>query len=173
MGRPARGVRGIKLRKADRVVALEVLAGEGHLLTVAERGFGKRTPRDDYRVQGRGGLGIINLKAGGKTGEVIAVKQVDDEDGLLLITVGGKILRTPVDTIRVVGRATQGVKVMDLADDDTIAAAARLPAHEEEELGEEGLGTEGDEGEGLEAGAGDEDLEGGAEPAREPEEPVN
>jgi len=173
MGRPARGVRGIKLRKADRVVALEVLAGEGHLLTVAERGFGKRTPRDDYRVQGRGGLGIINLKAGGKTGEVIAVKQVDDEDGLLLITVGGKILRTPVDTIRVVGRATQGVKVMDLADDDTIAAAARLPAHEEEELGEEGLGTEGDEGEGLEAGAGDEDLEGGAEPAGEPEEPVN
>jgi DNA gyrase subunit A len=176
MGRPARGVRGIRLRKGDRVVALEVLAGEGHLLTVAERGFGKRTPLDDYRVQGRGGLGIINLKAGAKTGEVIAVKQVDEEDGLLLITVGGKILRTPVDTIRVVGRATQGVKVMDLADDDTLAAAARLPAHEEEELEAEG---EGDEGEVYEAGARDEaeaeagDGDEGGEGPEGPEEPVN
>ncbi len=187
MGRPARGVRGIKLRTGDRVVALEVLAGDGHLLTVAERGYGKRTPLDDYRAQGRGGLGIINLKAGAKTGEVIAVKQVDEEDGLLLITVGGKILRTPVDTIRVVGRATQGVKVMELADDDTIAAAARLPAREEGELEdledlEDAEGVEDLEDledlEGLEPDAGDgggaagEDETGEAPPG-EPEEPVN
>jgi DNA gyrase subunit A len=196
MGRPAYGVRGIKLRAGDRVVGIEVLAGAGHLLTVTERGYGKRTPLDDYRAQARGGLGIINLKAGAKTGEVIAVKQVDEGDGLLLITVGGKILRTPVDTIRVVGRATQGVKVMELADDDGVAAAARLPAREEGELDElEGLdgGEEGgfetgdleagdfeaedvesaETGEDGESGEAGEDAEAGGEPAGEPEEPVN
>ncbi len=183
MGRPAYGVRGIKLRRDDRVVALEVLSAEGDLLTVAERGYGKRTPLDDYRLQSRGGQGIINLKVGAKTGEVIAVKQVTPEDGLLLITVGGMILRTPVGTIRVVGRNTQGVKVMDLADDDLIAAAAKLEAGEGDDL--EGDDFEGEPGDGdpgtadLEAAGGEEfgdaePPEGDAGPGRgDGEEPVN
>jgi DNA gyrase subunit A len=131
MGRATRGVRGIRLRGDDRVVAVEVLPPEGELLTVTERGFGKRTAIGEYRIQSRGGLGVINLKVSPKTGEVIAVKSVSPEDGLVLVTQEGKILRTSVQGVRRVGRSAMGVKLMDLGAPDRLRAAAKVVEREE------------------------------------------
>jgi DNA gyrase subunit A len=132
MGRATRGVRGISLRKEDRVVAMEALdPGEGEILSVAGRAVGKRTPVEQYRVQSRGGKGIINLKVTGKTGEVIGAKQVLPEDGLILITREGKIIRTGVEGVRVSGRSTQGVKLMELEGEDRLVAVAKLVEREE------------------------------------------
>jgi DNA gyrase subunit A len=157
MGRVARGVKGIALREGDRVVSTEVLEEEGEILSISGGGFGKRTAVDDYRLQRRGGLGIINLKVSDKTGEVIGVRQVADEDQIILITEGGKIIRTSVEDIRVIGRATQGVKVMDLAEDDRLVAVAKVAEREEE---------------GPEDGDPDGDPDGGSEGAPE-DEPGN
>lgn len=126
MGRDTTGVRGVALRKGDRVVTMEVLAKDGTILTVAERGFGKRTDLEEYRVQARGGMGIINLKVTAKTGNVVGVKQVRDEDNLMLITQSGQIIRIHVGDIRVIGRSTQGVKVMDLEGEDRLVAIAKV-----------------------------------------------
>jgi DNA gyrase subunit A len=132
MGRATRGVRGIRLREEDRVVAMEALdPGEGEILSVAERAVGKRTPVEQYRVQSRGGKGIINLKVTAKTGEVIGAKQVLPEDGLILITREGKIIRTGVEGVRVSGRSTQGVKLMELEGEDRLVAVAKLVEREE------------------------------------------
>ena len=134
MGRATRGVRGISLRNEDRVVAMEVLDPEGgELLSVAERAVGKRTVVSQYRLQSRGGKGIINLKVSAKTGEVIGVKQVLPADGMMLITQGGKIIRIGVDGVRVSGRSTQGVKLMDLDSEDRLVAVAKLAERDEEE----------------------------------------
>src|SRR5262249_25434432 len=104
LSRATRGVRGITLRAGDRVVAMEALDPQGGpLLTVTAKGFGKRTEVAEYRQQGRGGLGIINVRIAGKTGEVIAVKQVGEGDGLVLITQEGKILRTQASGVRQTG----------------------------------------------------------------------
>jgi DNA gyrase subunit A len=146
MGRVTRGVRGIRLRKGDRVVAMEALEPEGTIFTVAENAYGKRTDLEAYRVQSRGGKGIINLKISKKTGEVIGVKQVRSEEGLILITQEGKIIRINVDATRVIGRSTQGVKLMDLGGEDKLVAMAKVAEREEEEAVEEG----GDEGPGPE-----------------------
>jgi DNA gyrase subunit A len=145
MGRSAYGVKGIALRAGDRVVSMEVLEGEGDVFTVAERGYGKRTALDEYRTQSRGGLGIINLKVSDKTGEVVGVKQVAAGDELLLITQDGMIIRFPVDTVRTIGRSTQGVRLMDLETSDRLVAVAKVEEDEnaEVELAEPG----GDEGE--------------------------
>jgi len=149
MGRTAAGVRGIRLKKGDQVVAMEALAPDGgDLFTVAERGYGKRSASDEYNAQRRGGQGVINFRVSKKTGEVIFVRQVAQEDELILISQGGKILRTPVDTFRVIGRSTQGVKVMDLTGDDRLVAAAKVVEKDEDD--EEGLEIDGEiEGEGL------------------------
>jgi DNA gyrase subunit A len=145
MGRVTQGVRGIRLRKGDKVVGMEVLEGDGDLFTVSELGYGKRTALDEYRVQGRGGKGIINLKVTGKTGAVVGVKQVQDEDGLIMITREGKIIRFPVETVRTIGRSTQGVRLMDIDGDDRIVALAKLVDEEDEEVlaeGEEGTAVD-------------------------------
>jgi DNA gyrase subunit A len=127
MGRATRGVRGIRLRKGDRVVAMEVLApGAGEILSMAEKAVGKRTPVEQYRLQSRGGKGIINLKVSEKTGEVVGAKQVLPSEGLMLITKEGKIIRIGVEGVRVSGRSTQGVKLMDLDADDRLVAVAKL-----------------------------------------------
>ena len=133
MGRATRGVRGIKLRPGDRVVGTASLEPEGDILTVAAGGFGKRTPLEEYRRQSRGGMGIINLKVSEKTGEVVDVKQVRPGDGMVLITVGGKLIRSSVDGVSVIGRATQGVKVMNLGDDDRVVAVAKIVERDDEE----------------------------------------
>src|SRR6185295_10386117 len=126
MGRATYGVNGIRLRASDRVVSMEVLEAEGDILSVTTRGYGKRTPLAEYRVQGRAGFGIINLKVSEKTGEVVGVRQAATGDGLMLITLEGKIIRLNVDGIRVIGRSTQGVKLMDLEGEDRIVAVAKL-----------------------------------------------
>ncbi len=126
MGRATRGVRGISLRKDDRVVGMEILDEEGEILSMAERAVGKRTPVAQYRIQGRGGKGIINLKVSTKTGEVIGAKQVQADDGMMLITQVGKIIRINVEGVRVSSRSTQGVKLMDLDEGDRLVAVAKL-----------------------------------------------
>jgi DNA gyrase subunit A len=138
MGRATRGVRGISLRKGDKVVSMETLELEGgEVLSVAERAIGKRTPVEQYRLQGRGGKGIINLKVSEKTGEVIGSMQVRPEDGLMLITQDGKIIRIAVEGVRVSSRSTQGVKLMDLEGDDRLVSVARLSEREDEVVGED------------------------------------
>src|SRR5436309_704170 len=147
MGRATYGVRGITLRAGDRVVGMEVLDRSGEILSVTERGFGKRTPVDEYRLQSRGGLGIINLKVGAKTGEVIGARHVTASDGLLLITQDGMIIRFNVSGVRVVGRSTMGVKLMNLTADDRLVSIAKVE-REEEAMVE----ADGGDGGGLAAG---------------------
>ncbi len=131
MGRTAYGVRGIQLREADQVVAMEVVKPGGTLLTVTEKGYVKRTDLEEYRVQSRGGLGIKNLEIAEKNGPVVGVAQVRENEELLVITEQGKILRTPAADIRTIGRATQGVRLMDLEGDDTVVSVALVEGEEE------------------------------------------
>jgi DNA gyrase subunit A len=126
MGRAAGGVRGMTLREGDRVVGMEILSPTATVLTVTERGYGKRTPLDDYRLQRRGGQGIITIRTSQRNGPVVSVAQVVDDDEVMLITDGGKVLRARVAGISTMGRATQGVRIMNLADDEKIVSMARL-----------------------------------------------
>ena len=137
MGRATRGVRGIALQPGDRVVGMAPLDPEGDILTVSERGYGKRTALEEYRRQSRGGKGIINLKVSSKTGEVVSIKQVHEGDGMMLITQAGKLIRTGVEGVSKIGRSTQGVRVMNLDDDDRLVAVAKVVEREDEEDGEE------------------------------------
>jgi DNA gyrase subunit A len=132
MGRAAYGVRGIALRDDDYVVAMEVVRPGGTLLTVTERGYGKRTEIEEYRVQSRGGVGIINIATTERNGQVVGVAYVQDGDELLLITQQGMILRTQANDVRAIGRATQGVKLIDMEGDDRVVSIARLVEKEEE-----------------------------------------
>jgi DNA gyrase subunit A len=132
MGRTAYGVRGISLREADRVVAMEVVRPGGTLLTVTENGYGKRTELDEYRVQSRGGVGIINIQTSDRNGRVVGMASVHDEDEFMLITQQGKILRTVARDIRSIGRATQGVRLIEMDADDRVVALARLAEKEED-----------------------------------------
>jgi DNA gyrase subunit A len=126
MGRTAYGVRGITLRDADEVVTMEVLVPGGTILSVTEQGYGKRTELDEYRVQSRGGIGIINIQTSDRNGKVVGIAQVHDDDELMLITQQGKILRMASKDIRTIGRATQGVKLIDIEGDDRAVSIARL-----------------------------------------------
>ncbi len=134
-GRGTFGVRGITLREGDSVVAMEVVTPGGTVLTVSENGFGKRTDLDEYRVQSRGGLGIINIHTTDRNGKVVGIAYVRDEDELMLITQQGKILRTGARDVRTIGRATQGVRLIGVEDDDRVVSIARL-AEREEDLNE-------------------------------------
>ena len=131
MGRTAYGVRGITLREGDEVVAMEVVKPGGTLLTLTELGYGKRTPLDEYRVQSRGGVGLKNLDITAKNGRVIEIAQVGEDKELLLITEQGKILRTPTEDIRIIGRATQGVRLMDLDEGDKVVSVALVEKDDE------------------------------------------
>ncbi len=134
-GRGAFGVRGITLREDDAVVAMEVVTPGGTLLTVSENGYGKRTDLDEYRVQSRGGLGIINIHTTDRNGRVVGIAYVRDEDELMLITEQGKILRMVTRDVRTIGRATQGVRLIGVDEDDRVVSIARL-AEREEDLNE-------------------------------------
>ena len=126
MGRTAVGVRGIALAGGDSVVGMKVLEPGATILTLTANGYGKRTRLEDYRIQRRGGQGIINIKATPRNGDVVGVSQVGDGDHVMLITDAGKMLRCPVAGISVMGRATQGVRVMKLAPNEKLVAVARL-----------------------------------------------
>jgi DNA gyrase subunit A len=135
MGRVATGVRGIRLRANDAVVGMVVIGhdtrDETTLLVVTERGRGKRTAIDDYRFQSRGGMGVINFRINEQTGKVVAIKGVHDTDELVLITRNGIVNRQKVNEIRIIGRATQGVRVMALDGGDELMDVARVPPEEE------------------------------------------
>ena len=150
MGRTAVGVRGIKLREGDYVVGA-ARAREGRsVLTITERGYGKRTPVEEYRITNRGGLGIKNYQVTEKTGKIVGVKVVDGSEDLLLVTQSGILIRIPVDTIKeTANRATQGVIVMRFKEEGDQVISLALTDHEEEpeETGEVTAQPEGEQGE--------------------------
>ena len=133
MGRDAYGVRGIKLREGDYVVGAARATAEKTVLTITENGYGKRTPVEEYRITNRGGLGIKNYAVTEKTGPVVGIKVVDGSEDLLLVTAAGILIRTHVDTIRIAGRATQGVIVMRFKEEGDKVISLALAEREEEE----------------------------------------
>jgi DNA gyrase subunit A len=133
MGRTAYGVRGITLRDDDYVVAVEAVRPAGSLLTVTEHGYGKRTELDEYRVQSRGGVGVINISTSVRNGKVVGIAYVEEGDELLLITQQGMIIRMPANDVRAIGRATQGVRLIEIEGEDRVVSVARLVEKEEEE----------------------------------------
>jgi len=133
MGRTARGVRGINLRKEDSVVGMVVVEKYASILTVTEKGYGKKTTFDAYRLQKRGGKGIINVKTTDKNGQVVSVKTVTPEDELMLMTKEGMVIRSAISGIRGVGRATQGIRLIRLKPEDKVVSVARVVSKEEEE----------------------------------------
>jgi DNA gyrase subunit A len=133
MGRSAYGVKGIELEKGDQVVALEVVAEGGTVLTVTEHGYGKRTPLDEYRRQSRGGKGLINIKTTGRNGRVVGVKFLRGDEGVMLITEKGMIIRLNTADISTIGRNTQGVRLIQLEEGDHLVSVARLAEREEGE----------------------------------------
>ena len=147
MGRTAYGVRGITLRDEDYVVAMEAVRPGSTILSVTERGYGKRTEIDEYRVQSRGGLGVINISASERNGEVVDVCCVQESDELLLITQQGMILRMPANDIRSIGRGTQGVRLIDIEGEDKVVSVARLVEKEDDEKDAEGKVSDENAGE--------------------------
>jgi len=126
MGRTARGVIGVRLRKGDEVVSAEAVGDRTTLLTVTEKGFGKRTAASEYPVQSRGGKGVISIKVTDKGGKAVGLLQVRDEDEIMLITNSGKLIRTTAENISIIGRNTQGVKLMDVDADDRIVSIGKV-----------------------------------------------
>src|SRR5277367_5296752 len=138
MGRAATGVRGINLEKDDAVVAAAIVVTDATLLVAGENGIGKRTDFGEYRRQSRGGKGIITMKTNEKTGAVVGALTVRDQDEVMLITVGGQMVRIPVQGIREAGRNTQGVKLVNLADKDKLQAIAQVIGEDKEDVVGEG-----------------------------------
>ncbi|HEY3346486.1 MAG TPA: DNA gyrase C-terminal beta-propeller domain-containing protein, partial [Nitrospirota bacterium] len=137
MGRATTGVRGIHLRAADLVVGMELIhTGKETILSATETGFGKRTEASEYRIQTRGGTGLINIKTGGRNGDVIGIACVDDDDEIMMISAMGKLIRMPVKGVSIIGRNTKGVKFLDVGDGDKVVSLAKLAERDEAELAE-------------------------------------
>ncbi|MDI7261951.1 MAG: DNA gyrase subunit A [Thermodesulfobacteriota bacterium] len=130
IGRTARGIRGIRLSKGDEVVGMEVVIPHTSILTVTENGYGKRSEASDYRVQNRGGSGIFTVKRTKKTGDVVGIKTVTDEDELMVISSKGKIIRLRTADIPIQGRSTQGVRLITLEEGERVVAVAKLAEKE-------------------------------------------
>ncbi|MEW6427175.1 MAG: DNA gyrase subunit A [Thermodesulfobacteriota bacterium] len=137
MGRTASGVRGITLEDSDQVVGVLVVEGDDSILTVTERGFGKRSPVDEYPLRRRGGKGVIAIKANERNGNVVGVAQVKDEDEIMMITDGGKIIRMNLADVRVIGRNTQGVRLINLGTDEKVVDIDKLPEGYDSDDGDE------------------------------------
>jgi DNA gyrase subunit A len=131
MGRQARGVRAMDLAEGDYLIGMEVVEKEGLILSIAENGYGKRTPLEDYRLTARGGKGVINMKTTGKTGNVVAILSVKEDSELVIVSQNGKIIRLDSSTIRQAGRSTQGVRLVTLEEGDKVAAASVIPETED------------------------------------------
>jgi DNA gyrase subunit A len=144
MGRDTTGVKGIELSSDDRVVGMVVIKREATLLCVTEKGLGKCTHIDEYRVQRRGGTGLLTVNRTEKTGEVVALMEVLPEDEIMIITKGGMIIRSPVSQVRVAGRNTQGVKLVNLDGSDVVTAVARVIPEDDKEGAELVAGNGGD-----------------------------
>lgn len=138
MGRTAAGVKGIKLADGDEVVAAVVLTSyeeEDSILTVTENGYGKRTFVKDYRLQKRGGKGVFAIKTSKRNGKVVGALQVENEDQIMLIADSAKVIRLPMDSIRIIGRNTQGVKMINLNQGEKVVALSML-ARTDEDMGD-------------------------------------
>jgi DNA gyrase subunit A len=162
MGRTATGVRGIKLRDDDYVVAMDSVSAGDKLLVVTEKGYGKRTELDQYPVQNRGGFGVKTLQLTEKTGGIVGARLVLDDHELMVSTKHGTLIRTQVGQISVIGRNTQGVRVIRVDEDDEVTAIARIEVEVEEEvdLDDEASGTEGLPAAGEDSPEGPEDPTG-------------
>ncbi len=138
MGRTASGVRGITLTGSDDMVIgmITVLHESEDVLVVSENGYGKRSAIADYRITNRGGKGVKTINVTDKTGKLIALKDVTDQNDLMIITQAGNILRIPVSSLRVMGRATQGVRLINIKENDSIASVAYVDVSEEDSVGE-------------------------------------
>jgi DNA gyrase subunit A len=132
MGRTAYGVRGINLREGDEVVAMAVVREGGTMLTVAQNGYGKRTELEEYRLQSRGGVGFINIQTSDRNGKVVGMAYVHDDDEVMLISQQGMILRMKAGDVRVIGRATQGVRLLGMDEGDQVVAIAKLLERDDE-----------------------------------------
>ncbi len=134
MGRASYGVTGIKLDKGDKVVSLEVLpienASKFSVLTITKNGYGKRSEIEDYRLTGRAGKGVINMRVTDKTGEIITSQSVTDSDNIIVTTKKGIVIRTPITNIRIMGRATQGVRIINLKEGDKVSDLTTVPTDE-------------------------------------------
>jgi DNA gyrase subunit A len=133
MGRTASGVRGINLRDDDMVIDMCLVDPMATLLTLCENGYGKRTEFEEYRLQGRGGYGVINIRTPERNGRVVAMKSIRDADEMMLITSGGMIVRTAAGELRTIGRATQGVRVIALNAGDKLIGVARVVTEDSEQ----------------------------------------
>ncbi len=136
MGRASRGVRGVHLRSGDEVVGMVIVEEKAALFTVCENGYGKRTGIENYKSQARGGVGLKNIKTSARNGKVVALKAVQNDDDLMLITANGMIIRTGLDEIRSIGRNTQGVRLIKLKEGDKLVAAEKIAAEDLEDEGE-------------------------------------
>jgi len=132
MGRSARGVIGIRLDEGNVVVCMEIVRNEATVLTVTENGFGKRSSLEDYRLIGRRGKGVITLKITERTGLVIGMAQVSEDDEIILITTNGKVLRTRAKDISVQGRNTQGVRLLETEEGDKVKSLAKVVERDDE-----------------------------------------
>ena len=132
MGRGAMGVRGMRIDEGARVVGMEVLGDEETLLTVTENGYGKRSKIEEYKTQARGGKGVFSIKTSKRNGKMMALALVGDNDELMMITDKGKLIRTDICGINVISRNTQGVRLINLAKEETLIGIARLPKEDGE-----------------------------------------
>ena len=133
MGRTARGVIGIRMGGDDELVGIEVVRPNVTLLTLTTNGYGKRTAIGEYRKQNRGGMGLIDIKTEGRNGHVVGVTQVEDNEQIMIVTSGGKIIRTGVHEVSVIGRNTMGVRLIRLDKDEKVVSFARLGEREDDE----------------------------------------
>jgi len=130
MGRQARGVRAMHLAEGGYLIGMEVVEKDGLILSIAENGYGKRTPLENYRLTARGGKGVINMKTTHKTGKVVGILSVKEDSDLMIVSQNGKIIRIESSTIRQAGRSTQGVRLVTLEEGDKVAAASVIPETE-------------------------------------------
>jgi DNA gyrase subunit A len=135
MGRTARGVRGILMAPDDRVVGMEIPSEGNSILTVSEKGYGKRTDIAEYRLQTRGGKGTINIRTVPKVGDVSGILQVTGSEDIMLISDAGRIVRMKAEEVRVIHRSTQGVRLIDLDENEKLVGVARAEREEERENG--------------------------------------
>ena len=144
MGRGASGVRGVRLQSEndEAIGMIAVNDMESDVLVVSENGYGKRSSLEDYRITNRGGKGVKTISITEKTGDLVAIKNVSDADDLMIINKSGIAIRLAVENLRVMGRATQGVKLINLKANDSIAAVAKVMHEEDEDIDEEALSTE-------------------------------
>lgn len=145
MGRSATGVKGIQLDDNDKVIDMDVVNKDREVLIVTAKGYGKRTPMAEYRSQTRGGKGIKTLNVTDKNGEIVGLKVVDNDEDLMIMTTSGTLIRTSMSGINTMGRITQGVKLINIRDEDSVATVARAPRSEDNDVDESEGGDEGEQ----------------------------